>query len=137
MGREAGSGKGSVMTSADNPGRGPIDGEVLRLARTHLELTQTELAERLGVSPRTIVNWEANGVPAHRLPRVERRIGPAIRAAADTDRSARMAPAETVPTAASPSPEDSREKLLRSFTDLDLLIELQARSLRREAERAR
>lgn len=138
MGRETGSGNGGAMTAIDSAeahaSQMRMDGEILRLARNHLELTQPELAGRLGVSPRTIVNWEASGVPAHRLPRVERRLGPAIRVAIEQDRSARTTPAGAASAAASPSPETRRERL-RDFTDSDLLNELQMRALRREAAR--
>jgi DNA-binding XRE family transcriptional regulator len=101
-----------------------------------LELTQPDFAELLGVSARTIVNWEATGVPGHRLPRVERRIGPAIRIAIDLDRAARMAPTGEALVQPGPSPDVLREQL-DGFTDLDLLGELRLRAVRREAERVR
>ena len=41
-----------------------ISAETLRDARNRASLTQTELAEKLGVSSRTVVNWERTGVPA-------------------------------------------------------------------------
>ena len=41
----------------------PITWMQLQAARKAAGLTQAQLAERLGVSHRTIVNWEANGVP--------------------------------------------------------------------------
>jgi DNA-binding XRE family transcriptional regulator len=122
--------------SAVQPERWRVDGEILRLARNHLGLTQADLAKLLGVSARTIVNWETTAVPDHRLPRVERRIGPAIRVAIDLDRSARMAPTEEALVQPGRSPEVLRDHL-GSFTDLDLLSELHMRAVRREAERVR
>lgn len=41
----------------------PITWMELQAARDAAGLTQAELAAKLGVSTRTIVNWEANGVP--------------------------------------------------------------------------
>ena len=53
-----------------------ITAEELRDAReVHTDMTQRDLAELLGVSPRTIVNWEANGVPSKREARVLAKFG--------------------------------------------------------------
>jgi len=35
----------------------------IRAARERLDLTQVELAERLGVSPRSVQGWEAGRMP--------------------------------------------------------------------------
>lgn len=58
-----------------------ITWQQLRDAREYADLTQSELAERLDVSVRTIVNWESEtggGVPQKREYRVERILGKAI-----------------------------------------------------------
>jgi transcriptional regulator with XRE-family HTH domain len=106
----------------------------LRTVRYHLELTQAEFGERLGVAVRTIVNWEAAGVPAYRTPRILRALGSVVQEALGK----RLALEASVPAARpdSTTPEDRRAQLLHLFTDLDLLSELQARALRREAARA-
>ncbi len=59
-----------------------IDGRTLEMARLGLGLSREELANRLDVSPRTIANWENNGVPNHRVNLVMSRIGTAITSAA-------------------------------------------------------
>ena len=53
----------------------PISGEELRDARTSANWTQAKLAEKLGVSQRTIVSWESAGVPAKSERAVFRSIG--------------------------------------------------------------
>lgn len=58
-----------------------ISGEVLRDARELARLTQQELANRLDVALRTVVYWEAKGVPPKRTSRVERALGQALRQA--------------------------------------------------------
>lgn len=56
-----------------------ISGEMLRDTRAFvLDRTQQELADALGVSLRTIVNWEAKGVPERNEYRVRRAIGAAL-----------------------------------------------------------
>lgn len=40
-----------------------LDGEFLKDLRSDKGLTQTQLAEDLGVSVRTIQNWELRGIP--------------------------------------------------------------------------
>lgn len=45
--------------------------EQIREARERANLTQVELAARLGVSPRTVQHWEANG--GSQLPRASHR----------------------------------------------------------------
>ncbi len=54
----------------------------LRDAREHADLTQLELADMLGVSPRTIVNWEKEGsaVPRKSEYKVIRELGSAFHA---------------------------------------------------------
>ncbi|MFB9713980.1 helix-turn-helix transcriptional regulator [Arthrobacter methylotrophus] len=81
-----------TAVGTSDSGRTEIGAEHLRLARRHIGLTQAGLADRLGVSPRTIVNWEATGVPARRVPHVERRIGAAIREARECERSVQGGP---------------------------------------------
>ena len=55
-----------------------ISPDLLRDVREYLDLTQAGLAERLGVSPRTIVNWEAAGVPTRSERRIRRNLGTVI-----------------------------------------------------------
>jgi transcriptional regulator with XRE-family HTH domain len=42
---------------------GPSFGEQLREAREAANLSQKELSDRLGVSPRTVQYWEAGKIP--------------------------------------------------------------------------
>lgn len=58
-----------------------ITGEVFGMARIGLGLERDEMAERLGVSLRTVANWEKNGVPSHRNALVMSKIGKSIRGA--------------------------------------------------------
>lgn len=106
----------------------------LRTVRYHLELTQADFGERLGVAVRTIVNWEANGVPAYRAPRIQRALGSVLQEALDGKRTVEAS--YTSAQRESTTPEERRAQLLHLFTDLDLLSELQSRALRREAARA-
>lgn len=55
-----------------------IDGQTLKQARELAEYTQTELADKLDVSIRTIVNWESSGVPRKSLAKVMRVLGSAV-----------------------------------------------------------
>jgi transcriptional regulator with XRE-family HTH domain len=112
-----------------------ISADDLFTVRNHMELTQAELAERLGVAARTIVNWEAAGVPTCRTQRVQRLLGGAIREVLDREHQVPEASRSAL-NQSSTTPEDRRAQLLHMFTDLDLLNELQARALRREAARA-
>lgn len=112
----------------------PMSADDLRTVRYHLELTQAEMGERLDVAVRTIVNWEAHGVPAYRVPRIQRSLGPVLREALDGKHTVEES-YEAVQRD-STTPEERRSQLLHLFTDLDLLNELQARALRREAARA-
>lgn len=41
----------------------PTESEAFRIIRMNLQLTQAEIAERLGVHPRTIINYESGDVP--------------------------------------------------------------------------
>lgn len=52
-----------------------IDGLALQLARHADGLTRDEMAERIGVSGRTIANWEKNGIPQHRESLVLSKLG--------------------------------------------------------------
>lgn len=94
----------------------------LRDARERLHLTQEELASQLGVSTRTVTNWEANGVARKAEYKVERFFGDALVRESSDD------PAATVDAAPLPRPTD-----LSGVSDLALLEEL----TRRAAERAR
>lgn len=58
-----------------------IDGLALQLARHADGMSREEMAERIGVSPRTIANWENNGIPAHRESLVLSKIGPGFNSA--------------------------------------------------------
>lgn len=53
-----------------------IDGLALQLARHADGLTRDEMAEKIGVSGRTIANWEKNGIPQHRESLVLSKLGP-------------------------------------------------------------
>lgn len=62
-----------------------ISGQNLQDARRIIaDLTQSELAELLGVSVRTIVNWESDGVPAARTRLVRSKFGKALDAWEDS-----------------------------------------------------
>lgn len=52
-----------------------IDGLALQLARHADGLTRDEMADKLGVSARTIANWEKNGIPQHRESLVLSKLG--------------------------------------------------------------
>lgn len=130
-----------------------ISGDDLRLARNYLDLTQAELAERLDVSPRTIVNWELKGVPSKRVPMVHRVLGPVISEAREATRPFDEEPTAWVPNDeqmreldaaadaqwqayAAPhgvrrgmSPTERRARLLKPFSVNDLLDELRDRAL--------
>lgn len=58
----------------------PISANELRTARRVANLTQAELAEKIGVSKRTVVNWERDG--AHVPARSETRVAEALEASA-------------------------------------------------------
>lgn len=62
-----------------------ITGPVLELARVGAGMDKEDLAKLLGVSFRTISNWEKNGVPAHRTTLVLSKLGASIRAAQDSN----------------------------------------------------
>lgn len=97
----------------------------LRDARERLNLTQEELASELGVSTRTVTNWEANGVPRKAEYKVERYFGDTlVRAPGDA------AVADARHADVTPSPRTGAD--LSFASDVELLEEL----LRRAAERA-
>lgn len=52
-----------------------IDGLALELSRLASGISREELAEVLGVSPRTVANWENDGIPEHREALVRSRLG--------------------------------------------------------------
>lgn len=56
-----------------------VDGKMLKEARELLEMTQAELADKLEVSLRTIVNWEAAEVPRKSVRRVRELMGNALK----------------------------------------------------------
>lgn len=58
-----------------------IDGRALELLRLAEGESREGLATKLGVSPRTIANWEKNGIPAHREGLVLSRFGARFREA--------------------------------------------------------
>lgn len=89
----------------------------LRDARERLHLTQEELASQLGVSTRTVTNWEANGVARKAEYKVERFFGDALtRARSGVDRA---------------EPDSSPAVDLSAVPDLALLEELTRRALDR------
>lgn len=53
----------------------PIIAAEIFSMRLDLDLSQADFAERLGVSHRTIVNWEARGVPSSKVLKVRRTLG--------------------------------------------------------------
>ncbi|OJX73979.1 MULTISPECIES: helix-turn-helix transcriptional regulator [unclassified Leifsonia] len=96
----------------------------LRDARERLHLTQEELASQLGVSTRTVTNWEANGVARKAEYKVERFFGDAL----TRDRAA-VDPATTDRAAVDPDSPPTVD--LSSVPDLALLEELTRRALDR------
>jgi DNA-binding XRE family transcriptional regulator len=130
VGREAQRSQGDRMTTPQ------LSADDLRTVRYHMDLTQAELAERLGVAVRTIVNWEATGVPAFRARSIYRILGGTIREALDEELRVALSRATAAENHAALIPAPRRAELLHPFTDLDLLSELQTRALRREAARA-
>lgn len=124
-----------------------INSDKLREVRRHLDMTQAEFAEHLGVSQRTIVNWENSGVPESKSERVAKLLRPALdememiedmRSRPDREPppgwvERRNAELEThwIPgglKVAPPSPDERRSRLLAPFTNIDLLEELVSRS---------
>ena len=61
-----------------------ITGEALGMARIGRGMERDELAKLLGVSLRTVANWEKNGVPQHRIALVMTKMGASIRAAQES-----------------------------------------------------
>lgn len=124
-----------------------ISADELRYTRSHLDLTQAEMAEFLGVSPRTIVNWETNGVPESKVARTLKIMGSALEDAKRTAEAIREMSsnlpsdddyAEWLQRAEEPEPEplgmtveQRRAYLLQAFSDVDLTNELKSRALRR------
>lgn len=128
-----------------------ITADELRLVRAHMDLTQAEMAAHLGISARTIVNWETNGVPDSKVARVHAVLKEELAEAKSMQRFleevADMPPSE--PPAdderaswlehlrqeeeARPgmTPDQRRSQLLQAFSDSDLLVELRSRALKR------
>ena len=125
-----------------------ITADDMRLVRGHLDLTQAEMAEHLGVSPRTVVNWETNGVPDSKAARTLKVIGKSLENAKltqahiadleqnpipfteDDERWAEMQQ-ESQEEPLGMTAEERRSYLLQAFSDVDLSNELRARALRR------
>lgn len=128
-----------------------INADKLQAIRRYMDLTQAEMAEHLDVSPRTIANWESSGVPLSKEARVVRILGsvisevdyieslndappPALSDEEIEELNRRSEEADWAPSWAtknSKSPEARRAYLLQAFSDVDLLLELKSRSLRR------
>ena len=53
----------------------PISGQDLKDARSRLDMSQREFAQLLQCGTRTIVTWESDGVPPHKVPWVRARLG--------------------------------------------------------------
>lgn len=128
-----------------------ISADELRMVRDYMDLTQAEMAAHIGVSARTVVNWETNGVPASKVDRISRLLAREL----DDAKSFRKFHEESADLP-EPSEEDyarwvndghindyveeprpgmsaeqRRSHLLQAFTDTDLLNELKSRALRR------
>ena len=110
-----------------------ISGQNLQDARRIIaDLTQSELAELLGVSVRTIVNWEADGVPAARTRLVRSKFGKALDA---WEKSLKTLEEYSQIPASAPEPapkgrsviEDALRDLIQQATDAQLLDELARR----------
>jgi transcriptional regulator with XRE-family HTH domain len=125
-----------------------ISSDELRLVRDYMDLTQAEMAAHLGVSPRTVVNWETSGVPASKAERVARVLGSslgeakaqkrfldeAVHSTPSEDDYARWAseqPSYEEEVVPGMSADQRRAHLLQAFTDSDLLNELKSRAMRR------
>ena len=125
-----------------------ISADDLRLVRGHLDLTQAEMADHLGVSPRTVVNWETSGVPDSKVSRVNKVVGrdleevrhleAFIEATKDdmpTDEQYQQwineSDERTEPAQIGMTADQRRSHLLQAFTDVDLINELKDRALRR------
>lgn len=69
-----------LAKSCQNQGM-EISAEVFSMMRIAAGLDPDEMAEQLGVSRRTISNWESNGVPRHRNALVMSKFGPSVTSA--------------------------------------------------------
>ena len=125
-----------------------ITADDMRLVRAHLDLTQAEMAQHLGISPRTVVNWETHGVPESKVARTLKIIGRALDDARQAEQiiaemAAQEGPSdeeyakwverniEPIPEPLGMTTDQRRAYLLQAFTDVDLTNELKARALRR------
>lgn len=122
-----------------------ISADDLRLVRSHLDLTQAEMAEHIGVSPRTMVNWETGGVPDSKVTRVLKVVGHDLDEAKRVqaflkdnednfppdDQPPFWVDDEPAPTQLGMTADQRRSHLLQAFTDVDLTNELKDRALRR------
>lgn len=110
-----------------------ITWQQLKDAREASGLTQAELAALVGVHPKTIVNWEATGVPRKSEYKVERALR--IVHAEDATKLSNVLEQIRQNAASGHSSQELRD-MLRSMSDWDLLNELlrrtRARSLQTE-----
>ena len=126
-----------------------IDGLALQLTRHADGMTRDEMADKLGVSPRTVANWEKNGIPQHRESLVLSKLGRGFNTAiAEADK---MRYLETPEGARQENewleqqskihgygePEQSSklsvEDVLRPFSTRDLLAEIDRRAGKMQA----
>lgn len=115
----------------------------LRDARERIGLTQGELAEELGVSTRTITNWESNGVARKAEYKVERFFGDNLTRDSNEDEITRQLDQHQVMAGLSSEEQIEHDpwmppgRLLRVATDEQLLTELMFRARKRANDTAR
>lgn len=73
----------AFLSETCQDGNMEIGAEVFSMMRIGAGLDPDEMAERLGVSRRTVANWESSGVPKHRNALVMSKFGSSIKAARD------------------------------------------------------
>ena len=99
-----------------------ISGHTLATARLIDKCTIKELALLLGVSERTIVNWEHEGVPKHRTLLVLHKYGHAIKTA-----QRELAESDSYDLSGTGTAPGSAAETLREFSTAALLEEVQRR----------